>query len=502
MLRSPAPLSTLRRGWTATLISIGGALTALDLKIVNVALPQIGAEFGAGLASLEWTVNAYTLAFASLLLTAGATADRLGGWPIFSAGIVTFTVASAACGMAPGTGSLIAFRAVQGIGASLILATSFALLARAYSGPGRVTAITAYVTVSTAAANLGPLVGGALVDTLGWRGIFLINLPIGILLLLALLGVRSEPAVPAPTGRQLDLTGAVLAALGLFSLNYALLTGATEGWQRLDVLVTVAVAVLAIGGFLAVQRHKGDAAMFDLRLFAISSFRGAIALSFLARVVSFGMLPFFVFWLQGMLGYSALGTGLRLLTMSLPVLLAASLSGWLQRHLTARTLIAAGSAAAAVGALLLLRIGPETPWTVAVPGFVLIGLGSGIVFPPLIGIAVGVVAPQRAGMASGMTNTFFPVGIAVGVAGFGVVLTAAVDAGNLAGPVRDAVVAGQFERVPPAVVAAANQAFTDGLHLIAIGMAVLSAVSALIALITIRDADRHQAPEPVTTPPR
>jgi EmrB/QacA subfamily drug resistance transporter len=489
---APAPRTSSRTAWTAVLVCAGGALTALDLKIVNVALPQIAAELATDLTGLQWVVNAYTLAFASAILTAGAFSDRLGGWPIFSAGVVTFTAASLGCGLAPTTGVLVLARTVQGLGAAMILATSIALLARAYAGPGRATAIAAYVTVGTAAANLGPLIGGAIVDTLGWRGVFLVNLPVGLAILAALraggYGRSAEPA--PPTGRRLDLTGAALAAIALFGASYALLTGSARGWGRPDVLACAAGSVLALAAFVLVQHHKGERALFDLRLFAVPSFSGAIAMSFLIRVVSFGALPFFVIWLEGMLGYSATGTGLRLLAMSVPVLLVATVSARIQRHLSARTMIALGNAAIAAGALLLLQIGVDRPWTVAVPGFVLIGLGSGLAFPPLLGTAVGVVSPDRAGMASGMANTFFPVGTAVGVAVFGALSTAAVDAAGLTGPARDAAVAGRFDQLPAQLLEPARHAVVDGLHLIAVSMATLSALAAVIALATIRERDR------------
>jgi EmrB/QacA subfamily drug resistance transporter len=469
-------------------------MTALDLKAVNVALPRISADLDAGLTALQWVVSAYTLAFASLILTAGALSDRVGGWPVFTTGVVTFTAASAGCGLAPGPWSLVALRAVQGLGAAMILATSIALLARAYTGPARAGAIAAYVTAGTAAANLGPLVGGVLVDTVGWRAIFLVNLPVGILVLLAVPRLRAgtHPAAP-PGGRAVDLGGAALAALALFAFNYAVLTGSARGWGRPDVSAATAAAVLALTAFLVVQWRRGDRAMFDLRLFAVPSFAGAIALSFLTRAVSFGALPFLVIWLEGVLGFSGTGTGVRLLAMSAPILVLAPLSARIQRHLPARALIALGNATAAAGALLLLRIGTDTPWTVAAPGFVLIGIGVGLLFPPLMGVAVGVVPPQRAGMASGMANTFFPVGTAVGVAVFGALSTAAVEAAGLTGPARDAAVAGRLELLSPPLAEVARGALVDGLHLIAAAMAALCALSVVLALTTIRDRDRHAA---------
>lgn len=489
---APATTGAPRRYRTTAVVCAGGALTALDLKVVNVALPQIGLELGSGLAGLQWVVNGYTLAFASLVLTMGALSDRLGGWRIFGAGVTIFTLASVGCGLAPGIGALVAFRMVQGIGAAMILATSIALLARAYTGPARAGAIGAYVTVGTATANLAPLLGGVLVDGFGWRSIFLINLPLGALVLAALPAVargHSDPGTPGPV-RSLDLGGAALATLTFFAFNVAVLTGSAQGWTRPEVPIGAAASAVGLVAFVVLQLRRGDRALVDLRLFRIRSFTGAILLSLQTRIVSFGALPFFVLWMEGMLGASATATGFQLLTMSGPVLLMAVLAGRIQRVLPARVMIAVGNLCGVAAGLLLLRIGPDSPWWVAAPGFALIGLGAGLVFPPLMGIAVGVVPPERAGMASGMANTFFPLGTALGVAVFGAASTAAIDRAGLPGPVRDSVVAGRFAAVPPELLESARESLVSGLHVISASIAVLCALGALAAITLVRDGDR------------
>lgn len=496
MTRSPADRTTpslVRRHGPVVAVCVGGALTSLDLTIVNVALPQLADDLGTGLSGLQWVVNAYTLAFASLILTAGALSDRLGDRPVFGSGVALFTIASAGCGLAPSAEVLIAARTVQGIGAAAILATSISLLARSYDGPRRAATIGAWVTVGTLAANLGPLVGGVLVDGLGWRGIFLVNVPIGLVLLLALpVLVPGGTGHPAPgRDRRPDVGGVVLAVAGLFALNFAVLGGSERGWRDPAVLGASVVAVLALVGFVLLQRARGERAMFDLRLFRIPSFSAAIVLSLLTRMASFGALPFFVLWMQGPLGLSATATGLCLLALSLPVLVLASLSGRLQRVLSARVLIASGNLAAAAGALaLLLGIGPDSGWAAALPGFALIGAGAGLVFPSLMGIAVWVVTPDRAGMASGMANTFFPLGTAVGVAIFGVASTAAVGAHDLDGPTRAAALAGDLAGLIPDQATAAREAVTAGLDVIATSMAALCALGMLVALTMVRDSDR------------
>ncbi|MEV1293157.1 MFS transporter [Pseudonocardia sp. NPDC049635] len=468
-------------------VCTGSALTALDLTIVNVALPRIGADLDTGLSGLQWVVNAYTLAFASLILTAGGLADRLGDRAVFATGVGLFTAGSLGCGLAPDSGWLVGSRMVQGVGAAMILATSMSLLARTLSGSRRAAAITAWVTVGTLAANLGPIVGGVLVETLGWRAIFLVNVPIGLALLAVLLRITA-PAPPAgAAARPLDRGGAVLAALTLFALHHAVVTGAATGWGA-GPWTALGVAVAAGTGFVALQRRRGERALLDLRLFRIPTFSGAIVLSLLSRMASFGALPFFVLWFEGVVGLSPVATGGYLLALSLPVLAVALVSGRLQQLAPARTLIAAGNACALVGSLALLGVDAQAgPWTV-VPGFVLLGLGAGLVFPSLMGLAVGVVDPARAGIASGTANTFFPLGTAVGVAGFGAVLTAAVDGAGLSAANRAAALTGV--PVDPAELAAVAGAVESGLRVVAAGMAVLSAIAVVVALTTVRDTDR------------
>lgn len=485
-------MGRLRHAWPAVVISAGGMITALDLMIVNVALPQLAADYGAGLNAIQWVVNAYTIALAALLVTAGAISDRLGGWPVFVTGVLTFIAASVGCAVAPEIGWLIVSRAVQGVGGALIVATSVVLIARTYSGSARVTAIGGYVMLGTAAANLGPLVGGLLVDSTGWRGIFLVNVPIGLLVLLGVVALPASPPLDPTTRRPLDVAGATLAVAALFGMNYALLTGAAQGWTGPDVLGALVLAVLAAAAFVVTSRRKGDAAMVDLRLLALPLFSGAIALGLLTRVVTFGMLPFLVLWLQGVVGLTTVQTGLALLTMSGPVLATALLAGPLQRHFPARTLIAAASGLGVLGALLLLRISSAGDWTDAVPAFVAIGLGSGLGLPPLLGIAVGAVPPDRAGMASGMINTFLAVGTATGVGLFGALITLVVGDAGLPPTARDATVAGRIDTVDPSLGGAARTAFVDGVHAVALVMAVLSAVCVVLAVTRLRDPEQQE----------
>lgn len=505
-----APAAPVGR-WPAILVSGAGILMTLDVTIVNVALPDIADDLGARLGGLQWVVSAYTLAFAALLLAAGSVSDRIGRRRVFGAGVALFTVASAACALAPNVGTLIIFRGVQGVGAAMVMATSLALLASAYSGRTRQTAIGVYSGLSGAAAALGPLVGGALVDGLGWRWIFLINLPVGVLVVVGTwLKLPDDTTDTAGRGR-LDLAGVLLAIGGLFALNYAVVKGPEQGWTATIVLATLIVGTILIVAFVVVEVVRPSIALLDVRLFRIPSFTGAILASLFGRITSFGLLPFLILWLQGMLGNSPFQTGVKMLALTVPLLLIAPLSGLVQRVLTPGQAIGVGFAVAGVGSLTMARVDAGSSWTVMLPGFVLLGIAGGLSFPPLMGVAVGVVPAERAGMASGATNMFFPLGTSIGVAAGGALLTARIadDLGDdvltgggvppgAADRVRDGVASGRFAPLKdhPAALADARDAFTSGLARVCLLMAVIGFVAAILCTVLIRESDRHDAPTP------
>lgn len=506
-------------GWLLATTSLAAVLMTLDITVVNVALPEVAADLDAGLTGLQWVVNAYTLVFAALLLPAGALSDRIGRRSMFLTGVALFTVASAGCGAAPGVGTLIACRAVQGLGGAMVMSTALALIAGAYEGPRRQSAIGMFSAAGGVAAALGPLVGGAVVEGLDWRWIFYVNLPVGALIIAgAALRVPRERKgeLPRPEGR-FDFVGLLLAAGALLGLNYGLVTGPEDGWTSASTLLPLVAGALLVAAFTAWEIRRRDAAMFDVRLLRVPSFTGAIVLSFVCRVVSFGVLPYLILWLSGMLGHSPLGTGLRLLAMTAFIMLVAPFSGPFLKLMPTRGVMALGTAITAVGLLTMARVGPDDSWLVMLPGLVLLGIGGAIAFPPLMGIAVGVVPPERAGMASGMTNTFFPLGTAAGVAAFGAVFSTRIDSDlddtrlavlhvpeGMRQQVRDAVAAGQFgslERALPAaarepVLDAARSALTGGLATICVAAAVVSLLAALTSWTLIRDPDQLTAKEP------
>ncbi len=481
-----------KAGWTLALVCLAAVLLTLDITIVNVALPEMATELEARLDGLQWVINGYTLAFAALLLTAGSVSDRVGRRSIFLVGVAVFTAASAACGFAWNTASLAVFRVLQGAGGAMVMGTSMALIAGAFPpGPARKGAIGAFSAVGGAAAGLGPLVGGALVDGLGWRWIFWINIPVGVVLIAGTLLRLREPAREAPVGR-VDVTGALLAVVMLFTLNYALIAGPDDGWGSPWVLATLVAGLVLLGVFVLVERRTPHAVL-DVRLFGIPSFSGAVLLTFLARITSFGILPYLILWLQGMLGHTPLETGVRLLALTLPILIVAPLAGRLGQCIPASRLMAAGFLLIMAAFLVMSRIGPDSSWTVALPGFMLLGVGGALAFPPLLGVTLDVVPKERAGMASGLSNTFFPLGTATGVAAFGAVFTARINA-ELPDPVAAAVAGGRFDLVPTQLRVTAETVFTEALATTCLIAAAGALAAVVISLALIRTRDLHSVP--------
>ncbi len=481
-----------KAGWTLAVVCLAAVLLTLDITIVNVALPEIAGELSARLDGLQWAINGYTLAFAALLLTSGSVSDRTGRRAVFTAGVVLFTVASAACGAAWNAGALVAFRIAQGVGGAMVMGTAMALIAGAYpAGRARQSAIGAFSAAGGAAAGLGPLLGGLLVDTLGWRWIFWINVPVGLLVLAGALLRLREPARETPVGR-IDALGAVLAVAMLFALNYALIAGPGQGWGSLPTVLTLVAGLVLLALFVVVQTRR-PYAVLDVRLFRVPSFTGAVLLTFLARICSFGILPYLILWLQGMLGHSPLETGLRLLALTLPILVVAPLAGRLGQQISASRLMAAGFALIMVAFLLMAKVGPDSDWSVAFPGLVLLGVGGALVFPPLLGVTLDVVPRERAGMASGLSNTFFPLGTATGVAAFGAIFTARIGA-ELPGQAA-AVAGGRFDRVSGPALETARTAFTGALSTTCLVAAAAGLAGVAISLLLIRTHDLE--PEPV-----
>lgn len=478
--------------WTFALVSAGGVMMTLDVTVVNVALSDIARDLDAGLGRVQWTVSSYSLAFGALLLTAGALSDRIGRRTVFTAGMALFTLASAGCGLAPDAGTLIIARAAQGLGGALVFAPTLALIAAAYEGARRQAAIAAFAAIASAAGALGPVVGGVFVQALGWRWIFLVNVPIGLLVVAGALARMPESAAPRETRRRLDPLGALLGVGTLLALHYPLVTGPEVGWTAPEVLASAAIGI-ALGAALVVSQRRGGG-LIDMALLRIRAFSGAAVLGFLARMSSLGVLAFTTLWLQSTHAYSPLEVGLHLLPLTGSLLVAGLFVARLQKIFPPDVLVAAGFAAQGLGLLALAAAGANAGQSATVTGLVLLGAGGAVIFPPLMGVAVGSVPTERAGMASGLTNSCYPLGTATGIAVFGALFSGRLGDGlGAAAPVRDAVETGRFELLEPALQPLARSAFSGAFTAVCLASALVCLLGVFVARTLRAEAEAVDA---------
>ena len=371
-----------------------------------------------------------------------------------------FTLGSLLCGLATSALFLALARAFQGVGGAIMFATSLALLSNAFQGRERGTAFGVFGAVTGVAVAVGPVLGGVLTTGLSWRWIFLVNIPVGIAALVVTLRAVAESRDPA--ARPVDWAGLVTFSTGLGALVFGLIRGGEDGWGSATVVASLAAAALLLVAFVvsqAVQRTP----MFDLALLRKPTFVGGLIAAFAISASLFSAFPYLVIYMQTGLGLSALETGLRFLVLSGPIFIAAGIAGRLSARVPTRALIAPGFAL--IGVALLLMRGLGSDWTHLIPGFILAGIGAGLVNVPLASTAVGVVEPARAGMASGINATFRQVGIATGVAALGAIFSA------------------QARGSQPLT------GFVDGLNAILLVGAVLALVAAATSLILIRSSD-------------
>src|SRR4051812_36993096 len=368
----------VRQGTRLTLLamSLGFAVVQLDVSVVNVAIRPIGDALGGGVAGLQWIVNAYTITFAAFILSAGAVGDRVGARRVFVAGFALFTAASAMCGLAPSLGALVAARAVQGVGAAVLVPCSLILLNHAYREPHeRARAVGFWAAGASVALSAGPLVGGALIATLGWRAIFFINVPVGLAgIRLALRHTRETP--PAP-GHRLDLPGQAAAVLALGALAGATIEGGRAGWTQPSVLAGYALASAALAAFVAIEARSG-APMLPLRFFRSRTFSAATAMGLLLNVAVYGLIFVLSLYFQRAQGRSALETGLAFAPMTGIVMATNVSAGRLARRIGARRVMLLGAVLAAAGCFALLFVDAGTPYAAMVVQLVAFGAGVGL----------------------------------------------------------------------------------------------------------------------------
>jgi EmrB/QacA subfamily drug resistance transporter len=402
--------------WTLVAVCLGMFMLLLDITIVTVALPDIQRGLGSSFSDLQWIVDAYALTLAAFLLTAGSLSDMYGRRRLFLVGLVVFTSASLLCGFATGTLMLQVSRAVQGVGGAIMFAVSLALLADAFRGKDRGVAFGTWGAVTGIAVAVGPLLGGVLTSGISWRWIFFVNGPIGVVALIITVLKVAESRHPGAA--RPDWPGFVLFTLALASLVYGLIESNQKSLGNSLVVGSFVAAGVLLAAFVLAEL-RGRQPMFDLALFRLPTFTGACVAAFGLSASIFAMILYLVLYLQDILGYSALDTGLRMTVMSGGMFAAAAIAGRASTHVPARLLIEAGLIGGGLALLLMRGLGAASSWTHLIPGLLLAGVGAGLVNPPLASTAVGVVRPERAGMASGINSTFRQVGIATGIAVLG-----------------------------------------------------------------------------------
>jgi MFS transporter, DHA2 family, methylenomycin A resistance protein len=398
-------------------MSLGYGVVQLDVTIVNTALHAIGSSLGGGVSGLQWVVSTYTIAFAAFILTAGALGDRMGAKRIFMAGFAIFTLASLACALSPSTPVLIAARAVQGLGAAILVPNSLALLNHAFpSEQERTRAVGIWLAGASLAFTAGPFTGGALIALANWRAIFLVNLPIGLAALW--LSWRYVDETPASPSHKLDLAGQALAITSLGCLAGAIIEagalGLGNGWVLASFAISAAACVLFIYREARTKQPMLPLSLFQHRMFSLTALIGL-----LVNIPFYGLIFVLSLYFQTIEGWSALETGLAFVPMMgivLPAnLLAARVSEWIG---TAAT-IAAGAAISAAGCAALLWISPATPYWALVGQLIAMGGGLGLLVPPLTSALLGSVEKSRSGVAAGVLNATRQTGSVIGVALFG-----------------------------------------------------------------------------------
>ena len=399
----PLQLASAGGRWVLAVTVLGSAIVLLETTVINVALPAIGRDLDADLAELQWVVSGYLVTLASLILLGGALGDRFGRRRIFELGVVWFTVASLACALSPSVEVLIGARLVQGVGGALLTPGSLAIIEATFRQEDRARAIGSWSALGGIAAAVGPLLGGWLVDAVSWRAIFLLNLPIGVVVVWA-----SRRHVPETRDREqsgrLDVLGATLVTGGLAGLTFALIQASERGAASPEVIAASLIAILALGCFVLVERRSANP-MLPLEIFRSRPFTGANLVTFAVYAALGGVSFLLAVFLQISLGYSAVQAGAATLPVTLLMLALASRMGALAQRIGPRIPLTVGSLLLAAGTVLLSRIEIGDSYVGSVlPGVVVFGLGLASVVAPVTATVLAAAADRHAGIASGVSN--------------------------------------------------------------------------------------------------
>jgi EmrB/QacA subfamily drug resistance transporter len=492
-------------------VSISTFMLMLDLSIVSIALPDIHNALNANFSGLQWVFDAYALTLAAFLVTAGSVADRIGRKWTFVTGVVIFTAASLACGLAGNILVLNVSRGVQGVGAAVMFAVGPALLGREFHGKERAAAFGAFGASMGIASAVGPLIGGAFTNGPGWRWIFFVNVPVGVLTMLA--GAWRLRESRAQHAAAPDWAGMATFTVFLGALGLAILEGNNDGWFSPSNVGLYVLSAVCLIGFILIVRVRGERAMFDASMFRNRTFVGLAVVTFLLNGAAFPSIFIETTYFQRVLHGTAWQAGLWFLPLTVTLFVIGALTGVLLGKVPFRALAAIALTALGAGLVLTRLSGVDSSWTALIPSLIAVGAAVGLFQPTRAALAIGVVEPARAGVASGINETFQQVGIAVGVAAAGAFFDNRVIASFLGSPAA-ARLGAQSHAVAAAistgstgsglssqVAEAGRAAFTSGFHDTMIACSVIAFAAAVIAAVSLREKDLHESALLTGVPP-
>lgn len=493
----------MRKWVPLTAVCLGTFMLLVDVTIVNVALPSMTRDLHTSFSSLQWVVDAYALTLAALLMGIGSTADIVGHRLTYVLGLGVFAASSLACGLAPNAGTLIAARAVQGVGGAAMFATTFALINASYKGRDRGTAYGIWGAVSGASAAVGPILGGLLTQGLSWRWIFFVNLPVsGVAIGMSVRALAKER--PA-TGRRVDVPGMVAFTAAAAALVVAMIEAGKDGWSSSTVLGLLGAGVVALGVFTAIQARVRFP-LLDLALLGNRTFTGVLVAALLINFAAFAYFTYTSIWLQTLIGLSPIDAGLTGLPLSAGSFVVAAGLGRRLAKFSPRPVISAGMLLIGVGPLIsALLVHSGSSWPALISGFLVCGIGVGMAIPILSSTAVGAVAPDRAGMAGGIINTARQLGFAFGIAALGSIFTSQAAhtltergvadphgvATRLAGGQAGGILGGTPDVVKGQVTAGLHAAFASGLDAAFLAAGVAGLLGAAVVVLLVRAGKPH-----------
>jgi EmrB/QacA subfamily drug resistance transporter len=496
----------MRKWWPLVGISLGTFMLLVDITIVTVAMPGIADDLTASFSALQWVLDGYALALAALLLGAGSLADRFGRRAVYLAGLGVFAAASLVCALAPGAGFLVAARVVQGVGGAAMFATTVALITATYDGRDRGVAFGVWGAVNGAAAAAGPLLGGVLVEYVGWRSIFWVNLPITVVAVVVTVATIRESRNPAAS--RLDLPGIVTFTAGASAVVYALTRGEGDGWASPGIVGALVGGAVLLAAFVVIEA-RGRHAMLDVRLFRRRAFTGVMLGALIVQGAAFAYLAYASLWVQTVLGVGAVRAGFALVPMAIAAFVVSAAVGRFLHGRPPGGVVAVGALLIGVGAFAQATIGSASSALALVPGLVVAGVGVGLATPVLVSAALSAVPPERAGMASGAVNTMRQLGFALGVALFGVIFQTraggVLSGGGLPGarPVEalssgraGSLIAAAPQASRAAVAHLVRAAFASGLNAVYVAAGIGGVVACGIVLVLVRRPAAGGSAEP------